>query len=528
MSDSIQHNLSDRKLDFAKHVNYTLGMVLGADDFMQEFAYHSGRDQLLARELIGYGTVCGLQVTVKNEDGISRTFVEPGTALTPNGQFVRIPEKQCALLSDWSGLKQKIDETKVIKDLADATTGELPVYVKLCYRECLTDKVPIPGEPCRSEENALAASRVKDEFSLELSLEKPEQREEQAMRGFIAWLARIPIRNSTGAGDEAIVTDKFLEKLREVGQNPNLDGSSNETPIATADFFIDPSHATEFLCTAFRIWVTELRPRWLGTNQTCAGNPPDECCVLLASLRVPVLLDADIWKVKAPVTTDPSTQVRVLEDDRPYVISLRMLQEWALCGRSHQDGTTGTVGPKGAKGDKGDTGETGATGAQGDPGVGATGAQGEQGLQGPIGDSRIIAAGCFGPSGESDKIEGFVPQRFSHKMIATPLPGNNDFFLLNFTDFKPTNFYGVKGTVLIGVNDPPHVLEVVPFNTTNSEDIETLKGRLDGDIAGSPWDDFFANNGQTGIVIRITQINGERKFPIRGFMVEISFFEEGR
>ena len=60
------------------------------------------------------------------------------------------------------------------------------------------------------------------------------------------------------------------------------------------------------------------------------------------------------------------------------------------------------------------------------------------------------------------------------------------------------------------------------------EDIETLKGRLDGDIAGSPWDDFFANNGQTGIVIRITQINGERRFPARGFMVEISFFEEGR
>ena len=31
----------------AKHVNFNVGMVLGVDDFTQEFAYLSGRDQLL-------------------------------------------------------------------------------------------------------------------------------------------------------------------------------------------------------------------------------------------------------------------------------------------------------------------------------------------------------------------------------------------------------------------------------------------------------------------------------------------------
>ena len=31
-----------------KHVNYSLGMVLGVDDFTQEFAYLSGRDQTLS------------------------------------------------------------------------------------------------------------------------------------------------------------------------------------------------------------------------------------------------------------------------------------------------------------------------------------------------------------------------------------------------------------------------------------------------------------------------------------------------
>src|SRR5437763_106871 len=48
--------------DPSKHVNYTLGMVLGVDDFTQEFAYLSGRDQRLARDLLGYGTVSGLRL----------------------------------------------------------------------------------------------------------------------------------------------------------------------------------------------------------------------------------------------------------------------------------------------------------------------------------------------------------------------------------------------------------------------------------------------------------------------------------
>jgi len=33
-----------RRADPSKHVNYTFGMLLGVDDFKQEFAYLSGRD----------------------------------------------------------------------------------------------------------------------------------------------------------------------------------------------------------------------------------------------------------------------------------------------------------------------------------------------------------------------------------------------------------------------------------------------------------------------------------------------------
>src|SRR5262245_41979893 len=87
--------------DPRKHVNYTLGMVLGVDDFTQEFAYLPGRDRWLARDRIGYGTVCGLAVTIATDRTPFEVVVRPGAAVTPPGQLVRVPLAQCARLNDW-------------------------------------------------------------------------------------------------------------------------------------------------------------------------------------------------------------------------------------------------------------------------------------------------------------------------------------------------------------------------------------------------------------------------------------------
>ena len=90
--------------DPAKHVNYNLGMVLGVDDFTQEFAYLSGRDQWIVRDLIGYGTARGLKV-IAEDDSVKgpRVVVEPGVAVSPGGQMICVPTAQCAYLrdSDW-------------------------------------------------------------------------------------------------------------------------------------------------------------------------------------------------------------------------------------------------------------------------------------------------------------------------------------------------------------------------------------------------------------------------------------------
>src|SRR5438045_9517804 len=82
-------------LDPTKHVNYTLGMVLGVDDLNQEFAYLLGHDQWLTREAIGYGTCTGLQVSLtSNAARGPGVQVTPGIAVTPRGQLIRVTPTQ--------------------------------------------------------------------------------------------------------------------------------------------------------------------------------------------------------------------------------------------------------------------------------------------------------------------------------------------------------------------------------------------------------------------------------------------------
>src|SRR5215510_11111179 len=85
-----------------QHVNYAKGMVLGVDDFTQEFAYLSGRQQWLARDVLGYGTLSGLRVQMEDAgtDG-PRVRVGAGSALAPSGQLICVPSDQCCVLNRW-------------------------------------------------------------------------------------------------------------------------------------------------------------------------------------------------------------------------------------------------------------------------------------------------------------------------------------------------------------------------------------------------------------------------------------------
>ena len=318
----------------AKHVNFNVGMVLGVDDFTQEFAYLSGRDQWLARDLIGYGTVRGLNVAVE-VDAIKgpRVVVEAGVALSPRGQLICVPAAQCAYLKDWVA-----DHSEEIgPHVSSPPDSDLQLYVVLCYRNCPTDDVPIAGEPCRSEDKLMAPSRLKDDFALELRLERPNQREEDAVRDFIAWLKLVRVTPA----DPSTPLDDFLQAIRDAASVWLTSPLSSPLSSPPGDFMfgsppgalvINSADASEYFRAAFRIWVTELRPRWISRWHGCAAThiegdeAADENCVLLAQLDVPLL-------PLSPGTFDiPNEEIPVNQDERPFLVHLRLLQEWMLSG----------------------------------------------------------------------------------------------------------------------------------------------------------------------------------------------------
>ncbi|MFL6210646.1 MAG: hypothetical protein ACJ74W_17470 [Pyrinomonadaceae bacterium] len=321
--------------DPTKRVNYSFGMVLSVDDFVQEQSYHIGRAEWMARDLFGYGTVSGLAVSVgKNGQNEMEVNVTAGAAVSPRGQMIRVAPAQCANLSKWLAVEEN---RRGVRDrVGEPPTGPVSLYVVLCYRDCPTDKVPIPGEPCRSEDDAVAASRLTDDFKLELRFAPPSQLEEDALRDFVQWLEmNLEITDEPGAfTDLATLRTNLLQAAAPV----------TSPPTSPPDFMLDSppapmrvhtSDACAFLREAFRLWVTELRPRWrpVSFGAGCCGDQVDEQgheeeeCVLLAELVVPLTAESLI---------DDAQEVAVHEERRPFVLHLRMLQEWLLCGKFGQ------------------------------------------------------------------------------------------------------------------------------------------------------------------------------------------------
>src|SRR5262249_1975568 len=118
-------------------------------------------------------------------------------------------------------------------------------------------------------------------------------------------------------------------------------------PCASNEFMFDSppvelripaAQACEYLREALRVWVTELRPRyrpnWLGSGTGCNGNLPGETMapepedwVVLAELNIPL-----VTELTGEVKVQSVSGIAINEERRPYLVHLRLLQEWLSCG----------------------------------------------------------------------------------------------------------------------------------------------------------------------------------------------------
>jgi hypothetical protein len=85
-----------------RRVCYSNGLVLGVDEFVQEQVYFLEQNREHNRGLHGYGTVCGLYVTVQDTPAEGpQIWVGPGTAwIRRAGDPSR---RRSARINDWPG-----------------------------------------------------------------------------------------------------------------------------------------------------------------------------------------------------------------------------------------------------------------------------------------------------------------------------------------------------------------------------------------------------------------------------------------
>ena len=324
------------RADPSKRVNYTLGLVLGVDEFQQEQLYHAAGRRGHNRLLHGYGTVWGLKVeTPSPSDTDPEIRVSAGVAVDPCGREICVPDTMCVKLSAW--LTRHRDTLQRVYGSANQT---VPLAVVLCHRECPDDAVPVPGEPCRSQEDAMQPSRIRDSFELRLALRddapwgsppvegttglhvfKHSHPEEQAVRAFGLLLSRV---GTTTDPDLDTGEAELIAAVRAL-KDAAKEGTLASPPAANDDPILLPAAtAPDILREAFRVWVTEVRPELRGQEgegRTC-GDASGECCVLLSEIDLPVNTQ---WAVRAEAF--PSVELR-----RPYLLHTRLLQEWLISG----------------------------------------------------------------------------------------------------------------------------------------------------------------------------------------------------
>lgn len=253
-----------------KRNNYFYGMALGVDEFRQEQEYFKWKHRLGNRLLHGYGTVCGLRLEQRpaGDDDVE-IVVGQGYAVSPQGRWIWVDRALCARLDEW--LQRHREERDPF-----AAPGEHTVYVRLCYDECLTDLVPVAGQPCASDEESRAPSRILEAFHASLSWEKPEQLAEDYFRALSRLLRQIELVQGEGSPPAMDDSLYLLERIRHLGQEESPPAAS---PPEEEVIYLFAETAHETLQQAFAIWTTEVCPQLA---------VPEDDCILLGCIRFAV------------------------------------------------------------------------------------------------------------------------------------------------------------------------------------------------------------------------------------------------
>ena len=155
-----------------ERVNYATGVLLQAEDFMDEQTYHRGRLAAALTYLLGHGTVAGLRsVGPAQEDNDLELRVEAGLAIDRYGRLIEVTEAWCIRLARWFAAQ----DTGVLRSAVHHADGQpIPVGVVvdlfLSVSDCGRGKTPSFAQGPFDALDALVPARLGEEPAFELVL----------------------------------------------------------------------------------------------------------------------------------------------------------------------------------------------------------------------------------------------------------------------------------------------------------------------------------------------------------------------
>lgn len=166
---------ADRTTD---RVFYATGVLLDAQDFIDEQTYHRGRQARALNFLAGSGTAAGLRVVYEPEEAPSgddpgreeRLLVEPGVAVDRLGRLVEVPHTACLRVGRWFEANAADLPVLAADTAPDGSSRPARVVVDLFLRyvACERGKTPAMAAGPYDALNAVQPSRLRDYYDIDL------------------------------------------------------------------------------------------------------------------------------------------------------------------------------------------------------------------------------------------------------------------------------------------------------------------------------------------------------------------------
>lgn len=156
-------------------LRYFFGQRLGVVDLTDEQRYVVGKQRFHNARTHGTGVLCGLTAErfifpagAATTTPTTVLRVLRGAALDGCGREIVVGWDHCVDVAAWFRKHVEDNETLAGWRNGDVPPDERLLWVAVCYRECESDPMTAPRDPCGCDAGGCEFSRIREGFSLEL------------------------------------------------------------------------------------------------------------------------------------------------------------------------------------------------------------------------------------------------------------------------------------------------------------------------------------------------------------------------